>query len=362
LKILVCASEYPPFASGIGSVAYRMVREFEKKGHQCTICSPTGPDIRLGSYKMIRKPGGLGILYFWWCVDRYFTGKASQWDAVWLHWPMFLRRCPFPKAVVTFHGTYRGYRDMANDMHSSLFSRKYYTIMELAERCYLSHLSSCVFTAVSSRTAEELHSQGVSAKDISYIPVGADTERFHPMQELKAGIDAPVFLYFGRLARQKNLFRLVDTFVEVKNSLPHAILLIAGSGELEKPLTRYVGEKPDINLLGFIPNEELPQLCAKSDFFIIASKYEGQPVALIEAMAAGLPPIVNNIPVLKQIVEESGAGIVVDFDNPVLAAEQIETYVFINPKGQLDRKTAREYVVGNMSSAMCAEKYLDLMH
>jgi glycosyltransferase involved in cell wall biosynthesis len=142
----------------------------------------------------------------------------------------------------------------------------------------------------------------------------------------------------------------------------HSILLIAGNGELEKPLLRYIAERkiPDIRLLGFVPHEELPRIYGCADFFIMASSYEGQPVALLEAMASGLPPIVSNIPVMEQLVNESGAGLVVNFSDFAEAANQVEAYVS-GSKALEDRYCVRAYVERNMSSSACAERYLELL-
>jgi glycosyltransferase involved in cell wall biosynthesis len=347
-----------------------MVKEFEKRGHECLVCSPTGPDVRLGSRSLIRKLGGVGVLYFWWCVKRHFNGRAVQWDAVWLHWPMFLGHCPFPAALATFHGTYRGFRGMARDMRSPWHVRQYYAFMEMAERRYLRPLEGGGhdFSAVSRRTVVELSSQGVSSDRVTYVPVGVDTERFHPLgnrADLRAELGLPtealVLLYVGRLSRPKNLFRLIDTFAQLKAKVERSVLLIVGMGELEKPLARYVEEKTvsGIRLLGFIPNHELPMMYTCADFFVMASRYEGQPVVLLEALACGLPPILSDIPAMRDVVEESGIGLLVDFNDPHRAAGQIEGYVS-SPRAQ-DSLAGRDYVVSSMSSAVCAEKYLQLM-
>ena len=371
MKILVCASEYPPHASGIGNVAERMVREFRNRGHTCTVCSPTGPDINLGSSWAIQRLGGLGLIYFWERVRRHFSSGANQWDAVWLHWPTFLGACPFRGAVVTFHGTYRGFRGMARETGSPPWIKGYYNLMSATERRYLARLDSAshVFTAVSRRSVAELRLQGVNASDIEYVPVGVDTDKFRPAtaraelrKELGIPLDVMVLLYVGRLSRPKNLFRLIDTFEEARGQLKDALLLMAGSGELQEPLSQYIRERniPNIRLLGYVPHEELPKVYGAADYFVMSSTYEGQPVALLEAMSAGLPPILSHIPVMAEVVEESGVGIVVDFDDPARASARIADYVS-SDVASLHGSMAREYVVTNMSSPMCAERYLDLL-
>lgn len=369
MNILVCVSEYPPHGSGIADVASRMVREFEKQGHMCTVCSPTGPDIRLGSRWLIKRFGGLGLLYFWWHVGRRFAGKASGWDAVWLHWPMFPFSCPFPAALATFHGTYRGFHGMARETHSPLHVRDYYRIMESLERRSLRRLrpEAIRFSAVSAQAVQELADQGVPAERISCIPVGVDTDFFRsPVDKaaLRARLDIPqdaqVFLFVGRLSRPKNLFKLVDVFARLK-SMPEAsnsLLLIAGEGELAGSLARHIAGKrvEGVRMLGFVPRERLPGLYGAADFFVMASSYEGQPVALLEAMACGLPAIVSPIPALSRLVDESGAGLAVDFAQTDQAAATIHQYL----TGPAFTSFRKDFVSG-LSSSGCAGRYLVLL-
>ncbi|MGI6079023.1 MAG: hypothetical protein ACOYCB_12880, partial [Fastidiosipilaceae bacterium] len=56
-KLLVCATEYHPYGSGIANVVYNVVEHLKEQGVECTVCSPTGPDIKLGSLKLIEKTG-----------------------------------------------------------------------------------------------------------------------------------------------------------------------------------------------------------------------------------------------------------------------------------------------------------------
>ena len=371
MRILVCASEYPPHGSGIADVASRMVREFEKRGHSCTVCSPSGPDIKLGSHMLIRRVAGIGLLFYWWRVKRHFAGRAPQWDAVWLHWPMFTGRSPFPAAVVTFHGTYLGFMNMAQGMRSSWLVRLYYAFMQSVEKRSLRSLrgGQYLYATVSPRSAVELIAQGVGSEGVAYVPVGVDTGRFQSTgdraavrDELGIPTEACVLLYVGRLSRPKNLFALVDAFAELKKKVPEAVLLVVGSGELDRPLAHYIEERnmADVRLLGFVANQELPRLYGCADFFVMSSTYEGQPVVLLEAMACGLPPILSDIPAMRDVIGDSGLGLLVDFGDPRRAAGRIEEYLS-SPKAKQDRLGVRDYVVRNMSSAAVAETYLGLL-
>ena len=87
MKVLVCTSEYYPYGSGIANVAYNVVEQLKKMGIDCTVCSPTGPDIKLGSSKLIEKLGIVGLLYYWYKVANHF--KNNDYDVAWLHNPFF---------------------------------------------------------------------------------------------------------------------------------------------------------------------------------------------------------------------------------------------------------------------------------
>lgn len=82
MKLLVCTTEYFPHGAGIANVVYNVVKQLKGTGVECTVCSPTGPDIKLGSPALIQKTGIGGLLYYWYQVSRYF--KDNNYDAVWL--------------------------------------------------------------------------------------------------------------------------------------------------------------------------------------------------------------------------------------------------------------------------------------
>lgn len=361
MRILVCVSEYPPgISSGIGHMTYSLVKEFEKKGHTCTICSPIGPDIKLGNEKLIQKTGGIGLLYFWSQVGRYFRNTPAEYDAVWLHWPLFITKSPFPKAVATFHGSYRGFRSLKGSTKRPLPLRAFYFLMQKLEVFCLSHLGeSITFTVVGPQIGRELKGQGAK-NSILYIPSGVDTELF----SYTGGrdLESLVFAYVGRLAPPKNLFQLIDTFSEIRKIIVGARLKLVGDGYLRGSIEEYIERKgiPGVEFSGYISNKDLPYILSRSDFFMLASKYEGQPVALIEGMAMGLPPIVNDISALRFLVEESKTGIVVDFSKPVEASKRIVQYV-TSPQASVDKVRVAEYVEDNMSLGICVDKYLEVL-
>ncbi|KAF5414288.1 MAG: Glycosyltransferase Gtf1 [Candidatus Methanophagaceae archaeon] len=362
MKILVCASEYYPYGSGIANVAYNVVEQLKNMGVDCTVCSPTGPDIKLGSSKLIEKTGIVGLLYYWYQVANYF--KDSEYDIAWLHNPLFIQKVPFKSILVTMNATaYGQVIHKIYPLHLHIYKKNASKI----ERYCLNKLINARFTGVGNNICEEIEEIGIDKQKIVYIPNGVDTDRFKPsynkkMVRKKFGFleDDLIILSFGRLAHQKQPQKLIDVFSVIEKEMKDVTLIIAGKGKLFESLKEYTVKKhiKNIKFLGFIPDHDLPDLCACSDYFFIASKYEGgEPVLTVaEAMASGLPCIVSDIPNLR-FIKGVKSGIVVDFNNIEKAAEEVTAY--LKRDNSEHSKNAREYARRYLDWKIIARKYLN---
>lgn len=132
-----------------------------------------------------------------------------------------------------------------------------------------------------------------------------DTDLFQKKVPIQNRYDKIV--YIGRLASPKNLFRMIRAVA--KNGMT---LDIYGKGEQREQLEGLVRQlKADVNFMGTVPNNELPNILNKYKYYILASTYEGMPKTLLEAMACGC--ICIGTPA------EGIAEIVVDGENGFLA-------------------------------------------
>lgn len=104
-------------------------------------------------------------------------------------------------------------------------------------------------------------------------------------------------LFVGRLELQKNVPAMVKAFAAFATHNPTAKLVIAGKGshrdEIER-LAESEGLADRVELLGF--RRDVPALVARARLFLSFSLHEGMPNALMEAVAAGLPAVVSDIP------------------------------------------------------------------
>ena len=365
MKLLICASEYFPHGSGIANVAYNIVEQLKKQGVECTVCSPTGPDVTLGNKKLIDKFGFVGLAYYWYRVSRFF--KDDDYDMVWLQNPYFIRRNPFPRCLITMHSTYYGLA--LHNVGNTWFHRVYYKIISKIEEFSLAQLSKkTIFTAVGKPVCEELEKMGIEKERITFVPNGVNVQSFNSATEktvLRKKIGIPdndiVILSVGRLTPQKGTQTLIEVFSLLEKRINKVTLCIAGKGELLDSVKKTV-KKNDLQkviFLGYVDDRDLPELYSSSDYYIINSIYEGgmPPLTLSEAMASGLPCIVSDIPNFR-IVNDAGCGLIVDFRNTDHAANEILEYLSKDHPDQ--RKKARDYALQFFDWEIISKAYLKI--
>ena len=136
--------------------------------------------------------------------------------------------------------------------------------------------------------------------------------------------DAVVLLNVANLFPRKGQDVLLRALSRVATS--HSIVLwIAGEGTARPLLERMIvdlGVSPVVRLLGL--RKDIPELMGAADIFVMPSRFEGLPVALLEAMERGLPAIATRVGGMPDVLD-GGAGIIVEPDNPdMLAAAMTE--------------------------------------
>ncbi|MFD9950641.1 glycosyltransferase [Nonomuraea sp. NPDC059023] len=162
--------------------------------------------------------------------------------------------------------------------------------------------------------AKLLADQGF-AGEVEPVSCGIDLTRFHPHTEPKQwarkmfGLpDRNTVLFVGRLDEEKRLDDLVRALPYVLNETD-AQLAFVGRGnqrEVLEQLARRIGVADRVFMLGFVPDEQMPQAFAAADAFAMPSIAELQSIATLEAMASGLPVVVADAMALPHLVDENG--------------------------------------------------------
>ncbi|MEP6893617.1 MAG: glycosyltransferase [Gaiellaceae bacterium] len=147
---------------------------------------------------------------------------------------------------------------------------------------------------------------------------GVDVERFALTPE-------PVpdrIVLVTRFAPPKRNDLLVDAFAIVRRTRPQAELHIVGDGPDRGALERQMGElglDGPVRLLG--RRDDVPEILSRAACFVLASDYEGAPLAVIEAMAAGVPVVATGVGGVPELVADGESGFVVPGgEAPALAA------------------------------------------
>lgn len=125
------------------------------------------------------------------------------------------------------------------------------------------------------------------------------------------GIPGHAFLYLciGRLIHQKAVDILIAAFRRVD---AETFLLIVGQGKDRGALERQVQESGLEGRVIFTGvRDDIPQLLLSADCFILPSRYEGLPLVLIEALAAGAPIIVSDFESSREVITHGENGLVV---------------------------------------------------
>jgi glycosyltransferase involved in cell wall biosynthesis len=129
---------------------------------------------------------------------------------------------------------------------------------------------------------------------------------------LGIGREELMIVTVGRLTRQKGLGDLLAAFAKASSHLPSARLLIAGEGPERARLEDLIASLELGDRVRLLGNVERPDdLYRGADLFVLASRYEGFPFAMLEAMAAGLPVVATRFGGADEMVEHGRDGLLV---------------------------------------------------
>jgi glycosyltransferase involved in cell wall biosynthesis len=158
--------------------------------------------------------------------------------------------------------------------------------------------------------------------DLAKLAAIGERERAESRRALGIPDSAHVVTTVGRLTAIKQHDLFVATAASVAERDPAAVFLIVGDGEMRDELTarvREAGLGPQVQFLGW--RRDLAVIYAASDVFLLTSRNEGTPVALIESLASGVPGVSTDVGGVRDVIESEAIGLLAPFgDAQALAA------------------------------------------
>jgi glycosyltransferase involved in cell wall biosynthesis len=257
-----------------------------------------------------------------------------------------------PVRIATHHGVIEGFSRWRELVHSWM----------------INHNIAHKLVAVSRKTYEVALREGVRSERISVIQNGIAPLSLESRSKLeirkKTGMEADdlVLVSVGRLVYQKAHEFLIACMPDVLREFPNAKVGICGEGSLRSDLQAQIERlnlTDSVKLLG--KSDRVATYLASADIFVLPSRWEGMPIALLEAMSAGLPCIATKVEGVDEVLVEGEHGLFVPVeDTPTLGKAILQLLRTPETRARMGA-AARQHVSKFYTVDRMCQQYLELM-
>jgi glycosyltransferase involved in cell wall biosynthesis len=324
MRIAIDGRELAGQATGVGRYLSELLRAWNElpdaRAHEFVICThaaaplPALPYLRVST---VTSPGAGGTRWEQLTLPRLL--RAAEPHVVFAPAYTAPLRCPFP-VVLTVH-------DVSYCAHPEWFSWREGTRRRLLTR-WSAQRAALVLTVSEFSKGEIVRHLGIDAARVRAIYSGPS-----PVADPASGTDAhaPLVLYVGSMLARRHVPELIDGFARLARRRPDVRLALVGSPRGVPPVD-IAGSLRDadlggrITMHGFVPDAELADLYHRSSAFAFLSSYEGFGLTPLDAIAAGVPPVVLDTPVAREIY--GAAAHYVTRPDPALVEAALERVLF----------------------------------
>lgn len=226
-------------------------------------------------------------------------------------------------------------------------------------------------TIVSEAAADRFVADGiVPRKLLSVVPNGVDPDLFRNVpatvrESLRRSIGLEgefAWLAVGRFEIAKDYPNMLRAFAQVRDRHPQAVLLLVGRGSLQEETEAMVRE---LNLGGaarFLGvRQDVPELMSAADGYVMSSAWEGMPMVLLEAAAAGLPIVTTMVGGNHEVVRDEESGFLVPpRDHEALALAMLRLMEVPEAQRRSMGERGREHVRTHHGLTLLVERWEDL--
>ena len=369
MRIGMMTDTYKPYVSGVTNYIDLNKRVLESAGHEVYVFTFGDTDYEDNEERVVRSPGlPLGDTGFFLSL-RYKTEAKKllqTMDVVHVHHPFlsgrlalnYCRHYPIP-VVYTNHTRY----DLYAQARLPIMPEE---VTQGVLQTYMPYFCDAVDLVISpSEGMKKVLREFKVESPIEVVPNGVDLSRFQtaePMSRAEFGLDENdiLLVYAGRLAPEKNLEFLLQSFAGVAQAIPNVYLLVIGGGQKEfeeeiNVLPEQFGVEDRVRMLGLIPYDRLPSYLAMCDAFVTASVTEVHPLSVIEAMATGLPTVGIDSPGVGDSVVDGESGLISTEDLAAFTAKLTQLCLSTELRkrmGAAARQAAEQYDIHRTTQIM----------
>jgi glycosyltransferase involved in cell wall biosynthesis len=222
-----------------------------------------------------------------------------------------------------------------------------------------------IFGVSEDATQSVANAHVVPRRKLFTVPNGINLARFqtvHGDPALRRSLAIPpdgfVFGTIGRLAEMKRPDILVTAFSFLSAELPRSHLLIVGDGPMMPDLRKQAAASKAadrIHFAGFQPNPEL--YLGLLDVFVLTSRMEGMPLAILEAAASGKPVIASRVGGVEEVSNNGRSVLLYDFNDMDALLAGLRRLASDREFREQLAKSGREHVLKTYSSERMARDY-----
>jgi len=371
MRIGLFTDTYAPQINGVSTVVQLMAREFDSWGHASFVFAPSYPERQIEPRERVWRFPSKKVRFhpesrLTWPYRRRVPEALSSLDVVHSHTPFSLGLLALWAAhhyglphVHTYHTYFTEY------LH--YLPRAIRPSKAVAQRASRAFCDRCdLVLAPSAEMKAELERYGLHTP-VRAMPFGVDLEAFRgPVEfdlraELGLASDARLLLTAGRLGPEKNFGFLLDAFAEVHRRVPAAVLALAGDGPARPQLEAQAAELglgEATRFLGYVERTRLIDCYRAAELFVFASKTETQGIVLLEAQAAGTPPVAVGAMGTLDVVTDGRSGRL-DAEEREAFAEAVVSLLSDEPARRALADGARALAAEHSARRSC-EALLDL--
>lgn len=234
-----------------------------------------------------------------------------------------------------------------------------YPLLKPVLRCIWNR--AAIVTAISQQHRQLAH-ETMPDLEMPIVNNGVDTTVFYPADK-QFKKDEINILCVGRLIERKGQDHLIRAFanLQAKSKSPVKLTLV-GTGDADIYLRKLAVDllvTNHVDFAGVVSSENMPQVYRDAEVFVLPSQNEGMSIALLEAMACGLPVVVTDTGGIAELVKDSVNGFIVPWANVHALTQSLDTLV-IDQRMRHRMGTLNRQAAINFSWHAMARKYLEL--